>query len=294
MKKTILLTLIAIFLTSALIARVTYLNEEEYKELKKKERLQYWEKLENELSELQQRKSDAINQSTKLDQEIASLKKELESLDQSYDSTYQEILVMLNMENFDAASIQSKIRYFNNNIDNMNSMNDEELWNAKKQINQLIQEYNDYRSTNVAKIPDFVDDFSDLDRKIKNLEDNVNAAKPKYYEDTYTVKRGDYLSKISGYSFIYNDPTKWGIIYRANRDKISDPNVLNPNQILNIPRGLPYTWKVYRGEYLWKIASYPEIYNNGAKWPLIYRANRDKIKDPDLIYPNQVLQIPRD
>ena len=28
-------------------------------------------------------------------------------------------------------------------------------------------------------------------------------------------------------------------------------------------------------------------------WPLIYKANRDKIRDPDLIYPKQVFAIPR-
>lgn len=294
MKRIIILSLIAIFLTSALLARVTYLNEEEYNKLKKKERLQYWENLETELADLQQRKSDAINQNQQYEKEIEDLKQELEALDTNYDDTYQEILTLLNMEDYDKDSIQRKLNYFNNQADNMNSYNDDQLWEAKKTVNELIQEYNDYKSTNVAKIPEFVQDFSDLDRKIKNLDANVKAAKPKYYEDNYTVKRGDYLSKISGYSFIYNDPTKWGIIYRANRDQISDPNVVNPNQVLKIPRGLPYTWKVYRGEYLWKIASYPEIYNNGAKWPLIYRANRDKIKDPDLIYPNQVLQIPRD
>ncbi|MCK4359530.1 MAG: LysM peptidoglycan-binding domain-containing protein, partial [Candidatus Cloacimonetes bacterium] len=38
----------------------------------------------------------------------------------------------------------------------------------------------------------------------------------------------------------------------------------------------------------------PEIYNNPFEWPTIFRANTDQIKDPDLIYPNQILQIPRD
>jgi hypothetical protein len=28
-------------------------------------------------------------------------------------------------------------------------------------------------------------------------------------------------------------------------------------------------------------------------WPLIYKANRDKINNPDLIYPDQVFSIPR-
>ncbi|HPA70862.1 MAG TPA: DUF4398 domain-containing protein [Spirochaetota bacterium] len=41
---------------------------------------------------------------------------------------------------------------------------------------------------------------------------------------------------------------------------------------------------------LWKIAMY--TYRNARLWPLIYSANRDKIRDPDLIFPGQNLVIP--
>jgi len=57
---------------------------------------------------------------------------------------------------------------------------------------------------------------------------------------------------------------------------------------------LPMTHVVKKGECLWYIAGYKEIYANPLKWPLIYKANKDKIKNPDLIYPGQVLSIPRD
>ncbi len=43
---------------------------------------------------------------------------------------------------------------------------------------------------------------------------------------------------------------------------------------------------------LWRIAEYEFIYNNPWKWTAIYEANRDTIKDPDLIYPGQKLVIP--
>ena len=56
---------------------------------------------------------------------------------------------------------------------------------------------------------------------------------------------------------------------------------------------LPATWTVKKGECLWWIAEYEHIYNDPFKWPTIYEANRDQIKDPDLIYPGQVLRIPR-
>jgi hypothetical protein len=57
------------------------------------------------------------------------------------------------------------------------------------------------------------------------------------------------------------------------------------------PTAIEYT--VVRGDHLWGIARKPQHYGNGFAWPVIYRANRDKIKDPDLIYPQQVFTVPQ-
>jgi len=53
---------------------------------------------------------------------------------------------------------------------------------------------------------------------------------------SYTVRRGETLPQIAGRSEIYNDSSLWPIIYRANRDQISDPKRLWPGQALVIPR----------------------------------------------------------
>jgi len=50
---------------------------------------------------------------------------------------------------------------------------------------------------------------------------------------------------------------------------------------------------VKKGECLWWIAEYEDIYNDPFMWPLIYDANKNQIDDPDLIYPDQILRIPR-
>jgi len=52
------------------------------------------------------------------------------------------------------------------------------------------------------------------------------------------------------------------------------------------------SYKVVKGDHLWGIARKKEHYGNGFAWPVIYQANRDKIKNPDLIYPNQNFAIP--
>ena len=63
---------------------------------------------------------------------------------------------------------------------------------------------------------------------------------------------------------------------------------------LETARDKPSTHTVVKGECLWFIAGYDHIYGNPLQWPLIYKANQHKIKNPDLIYPGQTFIIPRD
>lgn len=50
---------------------------------------------------------------------------------------------------------------------------------------------------------------------------------------------------------------------------------------------------VKRGETLPQIAALAEVYNDQFLWPILYRANRDQIRDPRHLWPGQVLRIPR-
>jgi len=50
---------------------------------------------------------------------------------------------------------------------------------------------------------------------------------------TYTVVSGDNLTAIARH--FYGDGNQWHRIYDANRDKISDPNLIHPGQELVIP-----------------------------------------------------------
>jgi len=48
---------------------------------------------------------------------------------------------------------------------------------------------------------------------------------------------------------------------------------------------------VVSGDTLGKIAK--KFYGNAMKYPVIFEANKPMLKDPDLIYPGQVLRIPQ-
>ena len=50
------------------------------------------------------------------------------------------------------------------------------------------------------------------------------------------------------------------------------------------------SYTVVKGDTLSKIAKHE--YGDAAKWRMIYEANTDIIKNPDLIYPGQKLRLP--
>jgi nucleoid-associated protein YgaU len=61
--------------------------------------------------------------------------------------------------------------------------------------------------------------------------------------------------------------------------------------------GLPRVYSVVKGDFLYKISEMEEIYADPLKWKRIWRANKDLIDgfdDPNLIYPDWELVIPRD
>ena len=57
---------------------------------------------------------------------------------------------------------------------------------------------------------------------------DANAA-----SQTYTVVSGDSLSKIAKH--FYGDANQWKKIFDANTDKIKNPDLIHPGQVLTIP-----------------------------------------------------------
>ena len=64
---------------------------------------------------------------------------------------------------------------------------------------------------------------------------------------------------------------------------------------LKVPAGVQVEevayYEIQKGDTLWKVAT--EFYGNGSKYTAIFEANREVIKNPDLIYPGQKIRIPK-
>ena len=292
MKKFKLLTLMVIFVLPLFLHGFTYVGEQEYKNMNSAERRAWNEDLLKEMESFQRRRADAMAAGEELSKEIDDLKAQLDALNHEI----SELMAVLGITEESLAHLRSRLRYYQEQLTNWERMSDDELWRNARAFTELREDYYATRQTREARLPEFQRDITELNRRFTAVGDAIERARRTsgYYEDSYIVQRGDSLSRIAGYQQIYGDTSKWPIIFRANRDQIRNPNLIYPNQNLKIPRGEPGTWRVWRGESLWRISQYPEIYGTGTRWPVIYRANQDQIRDPNLIYPDQILVIPRD
>ena len=63
-------------------------------------------------------------------------------------------------------------------------------------------------------------------------------------------------------------------------------------KVAEAPAAEPVFHTVEKGDNLWKIAEANYGKGKGGKYTVIFEANKPMLKDPDLIYPGQVLRIP--
>ncbi len=81
--------------------------------------------------------------------------------------------------------------------------------------------------------------------------------------------------------------------YVALEQKLTDLKIAILRKKIIRESSYPVTYEVKINDSLWKIAGRKNIYNDSYKWMEIYYANKNKILDPDYIYPGMFLSVPR-
>ena len=149
----------------------------------------------------------------------------------------------------------------------------------------------------------FIKAFTKPDSLIKNLRSyRDKGAKCTLLVTGTCINLTVYISKFTGkyvgagdfqyeIEFIVAQEIK---IYTTSELKISTPQAPRPAPKKETKKtateSKTRTYTVKSGDCLWRIAQ--KFLGSGSRYTEIYNLNRDKISNPNLIYPGQVLRIP--
>jgi len=250
------------------------------------------EEYQAQLTQWQQREAKAKADLEKCQSDIEQLKAQIASTEEEIKTVWKEIYDLLGVTEADVNAFRQELENLERQVDGLAALSPEELFKRRKEIDAAEAKLNELKQSKIALLSEMQDRIARIEGKIAQLR----AKLPKAVYDEYTVVRGDYLWKISGKPDIYGDPYQWMRIYTYNRDQIKDPDLIYPDQVLKIQREVgPGEYLVGKGDFLYKIAANPDVYNDPTKWTRIYEANKDIIgDDPNLIYPYSVLIIPKE
>jgi nucleoid-associated protein YgaU len=242
------------------------------------------------LQEWQGRLEAAQNGIAQEDEAIARLNEEYASLQNQIDSEWASLYAALGVTKAEAEQYRKDIEQLRSEVSAFLALSPEEIYRRKDELQSFKDRLAEFRASNLALLSENEALLNSIESLIMQAEEKGKPAVP----DTYTVIRGDYLWRIAGKSDIYGDPFAWSRIWTTNRDQIKDPDLIFPAQIFRIPRDVgPNEHLVMKGEFLSKIAGYSNVYGSPFKWQSLYEANKEIVADPNLIYPYQVLSVPR-
>ncbi len=248
-----------------------------------------------ELQKWQDRETKANEQIAVLNQEIADLKRQIASTENETRDTYSMIYRTMNTTEQGFRQYINQLNMLTRQVRSLLNLSPGELVKKEDEINRVKTNIDEMKSRPEAKHPEAKPLLSEIDSLFARLLSAYNRALETTGGrfDVYTVDRGDHLWKIAKKPDIYNDPFQWMKIYTKNRDLISNPNVIHPGQDLKIFRSIARNeYEVKRGDFLYKIAGFSNVYGDPTQWNKIYDANKSVIADPNVIYPYMVLIFP--
>ena len=159
------------------------------------------------------------------------------------------------------ASLTKEISSLQTDVNNLKSKNIESYDDCMKELYAMV-------GATQQDVDNFGNAVNELDGKISRKE----GPKADRQKDLDALKE----NKISALPEYF--------------DKVHNQMQAALDAWVEAPKEINYT--VVKGDCLWNIAKKSDIYSNPFAWPNIYKANRDQIKNPNLIFPKQVFKIP--
>jgi nucleoid-associated protein YgaU len=194
------------------------------------------EQAEWRINDFQKTVNDLQNKLDQIEQKIAQKEGKLEELKKQLEECREQIKKALGVNDMDIEAFRQKLGVIEGKVRSLKRLPDDQLVERQDEVEALEAELNELRGNKLALIPEFYNKIIYLAKEIRGLyrEKKITT----YTVGTWAQDR-DCLWNISGKIEIYGDPFQWPKIWQANQEKINNPDIIFPGQVLQIPEKGP-------------------------------------------------------
>jgi nucleoid-associated protein YgaU len=192
------------------------------------------------IKEYEAKVADLQSQLTKLDENAAKLKKDIEQAIADYKSCMDALYAKLEANENDIANFRQKLGVIKGKVRSLKGLSNEALNEKQAEINDLENQLNELRKIKISVMSEFYDDIIATAKDIRELRRRAESAivTKKYIVRTWAIHH-DCLWNISKNPEIYSDPLLWPKIWQANTNIIHNPDLIHPGDELIIPKHGP-------------------------------------------------------
>jgi hypothetical protein len=175
------------------------------------------EEMQSEMNRLAAKKTELTKELNSLQNDVNDLKSTKAGL-QDIEDCQDELYAMVGASEADVSRFRKQADMLDSKIKRKESPRDDR-----------VAELSNLKRSKLSALPEFYDKVhNQSSRSLANWKETPR-------EIMYTVVRGDHLWGIAKKSDHYGNGFAWPVIYQANRNQISDPDLIYPKQVFKIP-----------------------------------------------------------
>jgi uncharacterized phage infection (PIP) family protein YhgE len=196
----------------------------------------------SEMNRLTTKRNELKGRFDKLTADVNTLKNQSSTLDADIAACEDNLYKLLGMTRDQIDAFERELVGYERRTDELMKMSDADLIKYKDEIMKMSKRVDEMAKTKAGALSRFKNRLSSLR---KNIDGLIQTLSKSQIAGMYTVgtwaKDRDCLWNIAKKPATYNNAWMWPKIWQGNKDKISDPDIIQPGWRLAIPGGTELT-----------------------------------------------------
>jgi septal ring factor EnvC (AmiA/AmiB activator) len=192
-----------------------------------------WQK---QITELTAKRDELKSKLDALNRDIEELKRLGTAIDGEIQELEAQVMALVELDAAGVRAFEAQLDRIDQWLNEMARLSNPDLWARQKELDDIQKLIDEARTKKASYLPRYNDRLDRQQSQLNGLRETLR----KYEESiTYTVgtwsKDRDCLWNIAKKPTVYGNAFLWPKLWVGNRDKIKNPDIIQPGQQLRIP-----------------------------------------------------------